>query len=123
MNYYPLLVDGKEYRFRIRTRDHARLEKWIGGSVMEVLQNQNSLLDFKTIAAFLAVGGGLDQSQAYDLIDELVDSGKSLEDLVNVVMEICEVSGFFPRGTVAQALQEQQQQTPTAPVPEEQANP
>ena len=122
MKFYPLTVGDKTYHLRIVTRDHAQLESLLGSTVMEALQDQQKLMQFKTIAIFLHVasrplshdhGGALTLDQAADLIDEMVDAGKSIDQLITIVMEICEASGFFPAGTMS--AMEKPEQKPEKP--------
>ncbi len=92
----------KELKLRITSRGATELENRIGGNPLnELMAMQNGRLPtVKFIAENLKVGlqkfeHGYDENKVYDLIDEYIELGGSLIELVPVLLEMYKVSGFF----------------------------
>jgi len=105
MKHYNIRIDEKEYKIRIRTRDHETLDNLLGGNFLQVVSDEKQMMDAMRIAhVMLYVGlrwdpenGQHTLDECGDLIDCLVDQGYSTEDFAKMVIEIGKVSGFFPQ--------------------------
>ena len=111
--YYEFQVGNKSVRLRIKARQAAGLEKVLGGSPLSIfiklsehaddtaklLDNMPSVETYAIIlnAALQAYEHGYDMNKTYDLIDEFIEEGHSVMELMNVVSEVLRVSGYMPQ--------------------------
>lgn len=118
MRYYNLPVGEKTLRVRVRMRDHEELDQLCGGSFMEAFAQTGDM--WRVLKAMLAAGchaaDDYKPAQVDDIIDELIDEGKSAEDAGAIILEIGTVSGFFTEQTLRnyRAQREKAEQTETA---------
>ena len=114
--YYEFEVGNKSLRLRIKARQAAGLEKVLGGSPLSIfiklsehaddtaklLDNMPSVETYAIIlnAALQAYEHGYDMNATYDLIDEFIEEGHSVMELMNVVSEVLRVSGYMPKEDV-----------------------
>lgn len=111
--YHEFQVGNKSVRLRIKARQAAQLEKVLGGSPLSIfiklsehaddtaklLDNMPSVETYAIIlnAALQAYEHGYDMNKTYDLIDEFIEEGHSVMELMNVVSEVLRVSGYMPQ--------------------------
>lgn len=102
MRHTTWLVDGQEYKLRLGVSDVMNLEKRLGRNPMDLLMGiQQGKLP--TLTASLAViqaamtkfHHGVAAQDVIRIYERYVDSGNSYTDLLPVITEIFEVSGFF----------------------------
>ena len=110
--YYELELNGKSYRLRIKSRQAAQLEKALGCSPLtlfvrmsgnledaaKVIEELPSMETYALIlnASLQAFEHGFDMNKTYDLIDEFIEDGHSVMELLNLVGEVLKVSGYMP---------------------------
>lgn len=116
MDHYLLEVEGEQLKLRIRTRDLKELRLRLGDGFMDMFQDEKKMMNVQEslpALLYLALKGFEKENgtRSYDdtctLVDKLVDAGWSTEQFVELVTGIGEVSGFFPKGTLAQLKAEQ----------------
>lgn len=102
MLYTELKIGDKELKLRLSTRDIVALEKALGGNPLDKLiaVSENKLPEISFIVTVIHQSlqkyqKGYTLDKTYDLIDEYVDEGGTLLDLIQIITEIFKVSGFF----------------------------
>lgn len=119
-NYFELKAGGRELKLVIKSRDHATLDKALQGkNIVECLSESRYSGDpmklfVKMVPAASRFyekenGGRITEDDAMDLYDAMIDEGKRQGDIMEVVMGIGEVSGFFPAGTTEAMVNQMQQ--------------
>ena len=130
MNFQPLTINGKTIKLRITSRDHKELEMLLGCSIMTLMQAQDKMLDpIEPLCKMIYVANKyyakqgeqpeLTLDQVYDLYDAMIDEGFDVEKAIELLMQIGEVSGFFPKGTVEKMEAERQAELEAMNQPEE----
>lgn len=107
MGYYEITVGGKQYKLRVRMRDHAELNKAFGGSFLQALTDEKSMsmeawqklgdLLHVALRAYEIDNGKFTRDQVNDLIDACINEGWAMDDAIDCIMKIAAVSGFFPK--------------------------
>ena len=104
MNFYTLNIGEREFDCRLGTREVVNLEKVLGTNPLNVLMgmSDNTLPETGILLIILHAAGKEDGKKLkmddwYDLYDEFLAEGKSIADLLEIVMEIFEVSGLIPK--------------------------
>lgn len=104
MNFYTLNIGDREFDCRLGTRDVVNLEKVLGTNPLNVLMGMrdNSLPQTGILLIILQAAGKenkkkLKMEEWYDLYDEYLSEGNSIAELLEVIMEIFEVSGLIPK--------------------------
>lgn len=131
-NYYELDVGGHTLKLAIRARDHADLQKALGGkTLLEAVFDSKTMGDpLDVFAKVLRIAsrkhedenGKIDSDAAYDIYDQLIDDGKNVNDVVNILIGIGEMAGFFTpemRQGYANAMEEQRKTLLTMGKPDE----
>ena len=111
--FYEFEVGNKSVRLRIKARQAASLEKALGCSPLalfirlsehaddtaELLEHLPSIDTYALIlnAALQSYEHGYDMNKTYDLIDDFIEEGHSVMELMNVVSEVLRVSGYMPQ--------------------------
>ena len=95
-----LEVNGKKYTFLFTNRSLAMVERSIGRSILSILNgNQFSIIRDMTIEVTVAgIKYGLQElgdKDPYDVIDEICDAGKLLDDINGAIMEAWFNTGIF----------------------------
>ena len=110
MIYYSFNVKDKEYKARLTAKTCIDLEKKLGTNPLNVMMSIDekkmpSLDVLITILHYSLVQyqHGLTLDGTYAVYDDMVDEGKGIADLLNIVIEIFRVSGFIPEATTAEA--------------------
>lgn len=105
MLYYTITINDKEYKARLTAKALVELEKKIGTNPINVFArmsvNENVMPDLEQLililhASLQAMEHGITLEKTYNLYDEMVDSGKTMVDLVQDIIEIFKVSGMIP---------------------------
>lgn len=103
MNFYTLNIGDREFDARLSTRDVVNLEKKLGTNPLNILMSmqegglpQTGVLLTIVQAAAKEGGKTLKMDLWFDLYDEFVAEGKSITDLLEIVVEIFQVSGLIP---------------------------
>ncbi|MBD2861598.1 DUF6096 family protein [Paenibacillus oceani] len=110
MRYVSFEMGGNEYKLRLTAQTTMELEKRLGGQnplnmLMAVesgqMPPQTSVL-LTLHAAMQKFHHGMTLQKVMEQYDEYVDSGKDYTDLIPVITEVFEVSGFFPKSKAAE---------------------
>jgi hypothetical protein len=106
MRYATWIFGDQEYKLRLTAANTAALEKRLGENPMQCLMGteQGVLPPTYKVLAILHAAMQPFQRVTMQRVDELYDmwieAGYSLMDLIPVVMDVLQVSGFLPRETV-----------------------
>lgn len=102
MRYTELKVGDKEFKLRLTTGEMVNIEKKIGGNVLDIFMKENKIPTMSEL--LLVLHGSLQKFQhgitlpdTYNLYDEYVDNGGTFENLIELIMDVFEVSGFFKK--------------------------
>ena len=102
MLYTTITVREKELKLRLDANMTVQIEKAIGKNPLNVVMGMNDgempkLGDLLTIlwGALQKYNHGYTMTKVWELYDAYVADGKSMSDLVLVVMEIFKASGFI----------------------------
>lgn len=102
MKYTELKVGDKEYKLRLTAGEMVNLEKKIGGNVLEIFMSKDKIPSMEEL--LIVLHGALQKfhhnitlKDVYDIYDEYVDNGNTFEDLIEVIIDVLEVSGFFKK--------------------------
>ena len=109
MKYITLPVGDKEYKLRLTSQACVGLEKKLKTSLFNALKKMDDMA-IETIVMLLhsamqALEHGITLEKTYAIYDELVDEGKKLEDIIEILFDILEVSGFFKKEQVEEAIE------------------
>ena len=103
MNYYTFEIGERTFESRLTTKGIVDLEKKLGTNPLNVLMAMEGgalpqigvLLTI--IQAATKENGKLIKIEGwYDLYDEFVSEGKSIAELLEIVMEVFSISGLLP---------------------------
>ena len=102
--FYTLTVGGKEYKLRLTVSAIMEIEKKLGKSLFEALEGIQGDM-FGTVATIIwgamqPLNSGFTQEKAVELIDDYIDEGNSIEDMMFMINGVFETSGFFSKGRV-----------------------
>lgn len=103
MLYTTIKIKDEEYKARLSARDCVELEKKLGDNPLNIFLRDAQSDKLPSIELLVAIfhqslqkyHHSITLSDAYDLYDNYVDDGNTLEDFIPVILEIFEVSGFF----------------------------
>ncbi|MBU5677912.1 hypothetical protein KQI88_15955 [Alkaliphilus sp. MSJ-5] len=102
MRYTEFKVGDKEYKLRLAASEMINVEKKIGGNVLDIFMKKEQIPTMEEL--LLTLHGSLQKfqhgiglSDTYNIYDEYVDNGGAFEDLIEVIMDVLEVSGFFKK--------------------------
>lgn len=100
MRYTEFKVGDREYKLRLSTGEIVNIEKKIGGNILEIFMSRDKIPSMEELmmvlhGALQKFHHGITQQDVYDIYDEYVDNGGTFEDLIEKIMEVFEVSGFF----------------------------
>lgn len=92
-------VGDVEYKLRIDTATAIALEKELGKSLLEALEEVTSRSVIITFlwGAIQKFHHGVQKSDMYEIYDRYIDEGGTLESTVDVIMETLTCSGFMSR--------------------------
>ena len=100
--YYTLSVGGQEYRLRLTASAIMAIEKKMGKSLFAALESiqDNAIETITTIlwGAMQPLNANFPFEKAAELFDGYIDDGHSIEELMQEINALFEVSGFFKKG-------------------------
>lgn len=104
MLYHTFTVGGKEYKGRLSAKNCVELEKKLGTNPLNIfmeIAQKGQMPNIETIVVMLHASlqqfnHGMSLDDTYALYDEFVDEGKTLMDLIPILLEIFKVSGLMP---------------------------
>lgn len=100
--FYTLTVGGEEYRLRLTASAIMAIEKKLGKSLFAALEHiqDNMVETIVTIlwGAMQPLNAGFSMEKATALFDDYIDEGRSIEELMQEINRLFEISGFFRKG-------------------------
>ena len=100
--FYTLTVGGEEYRLRLTASAIMAIEKKLGKSLFAALEHiqDNMVETIVTIlwGAMQPLNAGFSMEKATALFDDYIDEGRSIEELMQDINRLFEISGFFRKG-------------------------
>ena len=105
MLFTTINIGDKEYKARLTTKAVIELERQLGTNPVNVLlgmaKNENELPNLETLLMFLNASlkasiPGLTLDDTYAMYDEMIDEGKDISDLINLIVMILQESGLAP---------------------------
>jgi hypothetical protein len=108
MQYVELNVGEKQYKLRLGAQQTVEVEKKLGESVLTVMMKMGdgkSLMELEKLLVILhgalqKYEHGITITNVYDIYDDFVDQGGSFMDLVEKLIDLLTVSGFFGKAQV-----------------------
>lgn len=104
MHYKILKVGDKELKLRLRAKDCVDLESKIGESPLNVFMRLSDgripSLGFiiTTLQCSLqALEHGYNLEKTYELYDKYIENGGDLTEMLSILSDVFEVSGFFKK--------------------------
>lgn len=103
--FYTLTVGEKTYNMRLTASAIMSIEKRLGKPLFKALEQiQDNMIETVTTiiwGAMQPLNAGFTFEMAAKLFDDYIDSGRSVEELMQEINGLFEVSGFFRRGQEA----------------------
>ena len=100
--YYTLTVGGEDYKLRFTASSIMETEKKLGKSILDALNSlkENAIGTMTTIlwGAMQSLNPGFSEKDALAMFDNYIDAGNKFEDVIKVIGDVLEVSGFFGKG-------------------------
>jgi len=103
MLYKIWTVGEEEYKLRLAARNAVELEDKLGKHPLEVLLElqESSLPKVKDTclilhAALQKFNHGMTLDKVYDLYDEYIEAGNSIQEVLELIMDIFKTAGFIP---------------------------
>lgn len=100
MRYTEFKVGDKEYKLRLSTNEIVNIEKKIGSNVLKIFMDKDNIPTMEQL--MLVLHGALQKfhhnitlKDVYDIYDEYVDNGGTFEGLIEIILDVFEVAGFF----------------------------
>ena len=102
MRYTEFKVGDKEYKLRLGAADMVNIEKKLGSSVLDIFMKEGQIPTMDELLLVLhgsmqKFNHGITLKDIYDIYDEYIDEGGSFEDLIETIIDVFEVSGFFKK--------------------------
>lgn len=114
--FTELTINNESYKLRLNARASVALEKALGKSPLAMLMKIDagelpSLTDVVTIlhATLQPLNHGITLEKTYDLYDKYVEDGHTLFDLIPVIIEVFQESGYLAKATEEQPEEEVQE--------------
>ena len=101
--YTELKIGTELYRLRLGAQNIVDTEKKLGSSILTVLMSMgegNQIVELEKALIILhgsmqKYNHGITMEQVYDLYDEFIDDGGNFIELVEKLVDVLTVSGFF----------------------------
>ncbi len=108
-----LTVGGETYKLKISVSAAIEAEKKLGFSLIRAWTKLDSLNVLTAViwAALQRYHHGATFEQAMSLLDDFIDEGRNLEELIDVIKEVYIVSGFMKREAPAEKTQSEPENT------------
>lgn len=98
---YTWEVGKKSYDLKLTTLAVVEVEQKLGHNILMIFANPNEIPPVKTMAIIIQAAmkwkKELSLNQIYSLIDEYIEEGKTMYDIVNVLVETFIESGLIER--------------------------
>lgn len=100
--FYTITIGGEEYKLRLTASSIMSIEKKLGKPLFAALENiqDNMIETIVTIlwGAMQPFNANFAFEKTAGLFDQYIDDGHSIEDLVQEIKALFDVSGFFKKG-------------------------
>jgi hypothetical protein len=100
--FYTFTVGGEEYKLRLTASAIMAIEKKLGKSLFSALDSiqDNAIETITTIiwGAMQPLNANFPFEKAAGIFDQYIDDGHSIEELIQEINALFEVSGFFKKG-------------------------
>ena len=106
--YTELIINGESYKLRLNTRASINLEKALGKNPLIILMDASDgklpkitdiILMLQAMLQTYHHGYNLDKTM--DLFDAYVEDGNSMIELIPVLLEVFQSSGYISKNVVA----------------------
>lgn len=102
MRYTEFKVGDKEYKLRLAAAEMVNIEKKIGGNVLEIFMSEDKIPTMEELlltlhGSLVKFNHGINLVDTYAIYDDYVDSGGGFEELIEIIIDVFEVSGFFKK--------------------------
>ena len=103
MNYIDFEAGSKAYKLRLNTRNTVALEKVLGCNPLHIFDTTGERLPSVTVmvailhASLQQYQHGIGMNDAYDIFDDYINDGNSIDDFVYVILDIYRASGIIPK--------------------------
>ena len=102
MNYKSMVVQGRELKLKIDTRNSIALEKRLGTNPLNVLMKaQNGEIpSFEALlyifhAALQKYQHGINMEKVFEIYDAFVEEGHDMTEFMEIIMGVLSVSGYM----------------------------
>lgn len=100
--FYTMTVGNERYNMRLTAGAIMQIEKKLEKPLFKALETiqENMVETITTIiwGAMQPLNAGFTQEKALELFDQYIDEGHSIEELMQEINTLFEVSGFFKKG-------------------------
>lgn len=100
--FYTMTVGNESYQMRLTASAIMAIEKRLGKPLFSALEHiqDNMIETIVTIiwGAMQPLNAGFTVEKATELFDRYIDDGHSIEELMQEINRLFEVSGFFKKG-------------------------
>lgn len=107
MFYDTIKVNGEEYKLRLTVKELKNLKEALGCSPIKAFEKMGAEndVDFDFIAEVLyhalkKYQPKIKRDNTYDLIDNMIDEGTEITDLIKLVVSIYVKSGLLPKSAL-----------------------
>lgn len=110
MKYYEIDLNGRTVKFRLKSSDSVAIEKKTGIKLLDFIQDY-SITAVITMLMYLRRSDVLNfsEKEAFDLYDELVDAGYTLEKIMyEIIFGSLVVSGFLLKSQLEEMMEEKE---------------
>lgn len=104
MNYTEITIKGNTYKLRMNTRSTVALEKSLGKNPLNIFMNLDNGEMPKITEIALMFHAALQQynhsmsiDSVYALIDDYLEEGHSIIDLITLFIEVFQEAGIIPK--------------------------
>lgn len=96
-------VKDKDYKLKLTARACVELEKKLGTNPLNILSKMAETEEVPSFEVLLNIlhaamehfNHGISMNEVYDIYDDFVDEGKTMIDLVPIILDIFKTSGFI----------------------------
>lgn len=114
MLYRELIIGGESYKLKLTTKNSVALERSLGYNPISMLMDIDKgkmpkLGDILIIlqATLQKYHHGVDMNKTIDIFDAYVDEGNSMFDLIPVLVEVFEQSGYISKPKEGETSEEE----------------
>ena len=101
--YVNFEANNKAYKLRLNTRNVVALEKALGTNPLNIFDvsgdTMPSVTSMVTVlhAALQQYNHGVSMNDAYDIFDDYINDGHSIDEFIYVILDIYRESGIIPK--------------------------